>query len=421
MKKHILIFLIVLLLPAWAWGAAYTKYVDADAAAGGNGDIGTPFKTLDQVNTFINTTMSTSDTATIYFQYGDTFTHSSTSANGIQIRKSHITLDAYGTVSNGRPIITGQGLYPSSAGFYLIAAGNSGQETVSDVVIRNLEIGNTLSTGSSGGIVFNGNTSGGNTYSGYGLVENCYIHDCGWTAISLWYIDNSAGSASTAVVLNNNEITNCALKYNGLGGSPQSIDTCGSYSYNNICTNNLIYDSYREGIGACGFGLIKGNTIINPTSVGIYFSDYCTSHIVARDNLIFRDTNNSHASESADGFRFAYEGVNTSNNSVTIDIYNNVVIGLNYRGIYFKGLNGTIWGKIRVFNNTFIDNLTGSFGAQYSGMFSDVDIFNNTSIVYEAAAAHFHNAGNNTSYSAWSWGPNHFYGNTLPGSPIYVP
>jgi len=83
------VIVVFLLVSTYVWGATY--YVDADASAGGDGSLSTPWDTLSDIS------LSSGDT--VYLDRGDTWRESLT------ISTANVTISAYG--SGSLPIISG--------------------------------------------------------------------------------------------------------------------------------------------------------------------------------------------------------------------------------------------------------------------------------------------------------------------------
>lgn len=119
--KYIYSIIAVLLLAGQAWGADQNIYVDSDAAAGGDGTIGTPFDALSDLNwTTIAGYVAGGDTVYVNLARGSVFRETLTiGASGASGRP--ITIQAYGT--GDKPVIKGSDdigtwtAYESGAGF----------------------------------------------------------------------------------------------------------------------------------------------------------------------------------------------------------------------------------------------------------------------------------------------------------------
>ena len=413
----------MILVPS-AFGTDYEKYF----AAGGSGSTCSSESpcAFSSINDEIdNDYTSSGNTLTIYLKQGDTWTL--TSNTGIQVDKANITIDGgnYGTGANA--VIDGNNSYPNVQNTYVISVGEStAEETVSNVTIQNLTIQNVhdgvSSSPGGGGIIFNGNQHFGNT----ALVSNVTISKVGWAGITIYRVQNSGGS-SEAIKIENCVITQAGMYPKGAGGSsgwPQAIQTHDNYTYGHEVRYCKIYNTYSEGIGARGFSIVEYNVVSDTRSGNIYLgmgSGTCPSGIpnTVRYNLIWHDTNGTYSAINTPGIRLDDESPAVGNNSNNdIRIYGNIIIG-QYQGIDLRNReNGSSWGPIRVYGNTLIDN-NYNFVVAYNTLFNSVDIVNNASIIHNDAedACNHKNSWNIGSWNNWTWGANHWYGDSNPGSP----
>jgi hypothetical protein len=276
MKK--LLFLIGLFIftsPVWATDYAYYF------ATGGSGSTCSEELPCDPTyaQTKLDAFSSSGNTLTLYFNRGDTWTLTSTGP-AIDIDKSNVTVDAYGT--GDLPIIDGQGIYPStsSQNVYMISIGEGSGSNISNIYIKNIKIYNTHNTVSTdpggGGIIFAG-TSGGGYFTDTGSVENCEFEQLGWAAINIYRVPNSGGT-STAIKIENNFIDGvCWYPENAGVNGPQAINSNDGYSYGHEARYNVINLAHNEGIGAGGFSVVEYNSISDSDNPSIYFDPRSSS------------------------------------------------------------------------------------------------------------------------------------------------
>jgi hypothetical protein len=129
---------------AYYFGAAYTKYVDVSCNDGGNGNstdcdggADDAYNEISDVNTFLNT-LNAVDTATIYFNKGDTFTFTTPLLFGVSFASGadqvDITFDAYGT--GNAPILNNNAGSSSQANI----EAHAGETDIDSLTIQNLKL-----------------------------------------------------------------------------------------------------------------------------------------------------------------------------------------------------------------------------------------------------------------------------------------
>lgn len=456
-----IVMLIILLFPVCAEASTYTWYFSDDAAGNaagndttGNGTIGSPWKSLSKAQDMLDT-LTNSDTATLYFDRGDTWsiTQGYRSNYGTRITLESypsgwtdrfdavlwhdagtVTLDAYGT--GDRPIFDGGETWGET-----YPRAFSGRDLTDAVIlmkdrgectIRNLEIRNFFA----------------DLIRLYGAVDNVLIEDNKLTYAGTAGIrDGGITSAKHNITVQNNEVGYTALLY--FKYSNPSSDWCGAIHfigggesgagagvYDVVIKDNTVYRAGGEGIVACSFEgstvLIEGNIVSDTGHISVFSPTMQLDGGVSiiRNNIIYWTAEGRNLGYDSAGL-YVYDEVCDSgscdqnapgdtygdNSTAYHLIYNNLIVGGSY-GIWIMPSEDP-WGYIGIFNNTFIDN-TYSVRIGYNPSGSDVDIFDNTFIKYDLTGSHIYNPGS-YAMTGWTWGPNHWYGGTLPGSPYYVP
>jgi hypothetical protein len=429
MKKYLYIFL-VLSLTAIAGATDYTVYVDnsiSDTYSGSatpdctnynpstfacSGGSASAYNSLDDVDAFVASLSNGTDTATIYWRRGRTWTLTSNS-DAINIDKSDTTFDAYGT--GAKPIIDGDGSYPNLIGIPVIDVANNASAigNIENVFIKNLQIVNThdgSSTNEGGiGIRYTGTGTSEGHYIGGGGVQNCFISMTGAAAISLYRVP-----ATDPILIESNEITRANEYHRTTSASswPQTINTHDSYTYGHECRNNKIYNTFGEGIGCRGFDIVEYN-VVSDTSSSLLYMDMMSGSgsafsSIVRYNLGYFTNGKTH---SDPGITVNDENSTGNNTAIHDQIYGNIIIGALY-GIRIRNQAVTsAFGRTDVFNNTFIDNEKNIVFA-HTDYFNDVRFKNNSSIIHsdgESTCQHFSSFSVN-GWTNWDIGPNFFYG-----------
>jgi hypothetical protein len=429
MKKYLYIFL-VLSLTAIAGATDYTVYVDnsiSDTYSGSatpdctnynpstfacSGGSASAYNSLDDVDAFVDSLSNGTDTATIYWRRGRTWTLTSNS-DAINIDKSDTTFDAYGT--GAKPIIDGDGSYPNLIGIPVIDVANNASAigNIENVFIKNLQIVNThdgSSTNEGGlGIRYTGTGTSEGHYIGGGGVQNCFISMTGAAAISLYRVP-----ATDPILIESNEITRANEYHRTTSASswPQTINTHDSYTYGHECRNNKIYNTFGEGIGCRGFDIVEYN-VVSDTSSSLFYIDMMSGSgsafsSIVRYNLGYFTNGKTH---SDPGITVNDENSTGNNTAIHDQIYGNIIIGAIY-GIRIRNQAVTsAFGRTDVFNNTFIDNEKNIVFA-HTDYFNDVRFKNNSSIIHsdgESTCQHFSSFSVN-GWTNWDIGPNFFYG-----------
>jgi hypothetical protein len=402
----------------------------------GNGTQASPWRSLAKLNAMLDTLTNGTDSASIYLRRGDMWTL--TSNIGIQIDRSNVTIDAYG--SGPKPILSGGNYYPHIRnGFVITVANNS--SLASDYYVRNVSINNlriiNTHNGSEeeggGGIQFAGIPAVNGHYYGGGGIFNCEFHKIGWSAISIFRVPNNDGP-SNAIKIENNDISLvCEYpRWSSFQASwPQAIQTMDNYTYGHECRYNRLQDAYCEGIGATGFDIVEYNVVSNTKAPSIYMggpngNNNAPFSSVIRYNLVWGDLNGAYGRGE---IRVDDEGQAGDNSGIEIEIYGNIVVagvaGITIRNAPVDGnISWSSYGSLKVYNNLLIDNNTNIQAAQ-SNRFNNVEIKNNVFIINPDAVsasqhlAHWTRPGESEDWSGWTWGPNFWHGDTLPGTPFY--
>jgi hypothetical protein len=311
--KKILLILIILLFAGTAFAADYYFSQSTGNDTTGDGSISTPWQTIAKIN---STSFSPGDN--IYLKAGDTWTIGS-GESGIDIdwdgtEGNVITLTSYGT--GAKPIIdasaqTGDGTRGNGATEVCIYCSYDGGYTTVD----GLDLRGALNEYAMDG--YNGT-------NGHSIVTNCDFSGSGFSTEALirWSGDYNE--------ITNNTFTGGSSNYN------KHIEISGS-DYCVISGNEVINGA--SGGGAirmvhCAYGTIENNYIHGVSNGqtenwGIVFRDPydIDSYSVIRNNLI--------------------------------DLSDSVLTGDDVLGINFWNSTG-VDATIKIFNNTFIGNNSGS-------------------------------------------------------------
>ena len=407
--------------PASATPDCNTYNPSTGQCGGGTADA---YSSLRDVNAFLGT-VGNYETTSILFRRGKQWTLTSDS-DCITVNKSNVTIDAFG--SGAKPILDGKDKYPSqlsSANIPIgsaikVGGGTAGAFTnvhINNLNFRNMYPGN--------GITFSGDNPGGN-FRGPGSVRNCDFYNIGWTAAQIYQVPNTSGSAG-AIKFEYNNIDGAALfpATQDYVDHPQALTSNGRYNSDHEARYNVIRRVKGEGIGATGMRVVEYNTISGCMAPSIYFDAWSNSNAncVIRYNVIWRDAS---LNEPYDGLiKIADEVSSGDNTQTTVEVYGNIVAG-GFAGIMIANSpigtpdNYSPFGSIKVYDNTFIDNIH-NYLTLYNDRFNSVVIKNNVSIIHGDVQNNCSHAvaWSPGSWNNWTWGPNSFYGASLPGSPFY--
>jgi hypothetical protein len=434
----VLVLTIGLLSGEFVEAADYVRYVDTDISdkyfasaspdcnnyspefGGCGGGNAKAYRSLRDVNKFLSA-LSSSDTAVVYFKRDKIWTFTSND-DVINIRKSNVTLDAFG--DGNKPVLDGNNQYPTgvtASGIpyrFAIIVGEGAGQIVKNVSIRNLRIQN-MSPG--GGIKFSG-TASSQYFQGPGEVKDCELFNIGWSGIAIYRVPNDQGP-SGAIIIENNYLDKI-MTYRRLGS--QGIQSNDGYSYGHECRYNRVERVNNSGIGAGGFRIVEYNMVSNCDGPSIYV-DHATGgglnfSQVVRYNFIWEKSSGEFAGHSE--IRIDDERGLGDNTNTEIEVYGNIVVG-GYAGISIRNnpTDGKGWspfGSIKVYNNSFIDNKYNIL-TKHNERFNHVEIKNNAFIINSDVESSCTNSLNwsSGSWANWSWGPNLFVGKSLPNSPIF--
>jgi hypothetical protein len=363
-----------------------------------------PCKTLSKLNAKINSMTNNVDSANIYLKRGDTWTLTSNS-DAIDVDKSNITIDAYGT--GNKPVIDGNGLYPNtmnSTGVRPVGyAIHIGSDSISNIYIRNIRLYDMFG----GGIIYSGSSGA----RGPGGIQYCEFEKLGSTAINLYELPNTGGAA---VLIENNwiyDVSNFFATSDPSLGWPQAINS-NNHSYGHECRYNVIRDNYGEGIGCNGFDIVEYNVVADTKNPGIYCEPARNSgsrhSSIVRYNLVWQSSTGPYNST---GIRVYDEKVEGDNSDITYTIYGNTVVGRNV-GIGVRNPESNPFGGVYVYNNTLIDNNVNLVVQSPAG-FDELEIINNASVVNSSASKHYE-VWNSSAYpAATTIGPNFYEGDGI--------
>jgi len=240
-----LIIIYILLCAAPSFGAAYTKYV-ANAPTGSDsnsGDSGSPWETVARVNTFLNTLAAT-DTATVYFNKGDTFTFTSPLLYGVTFDSDadqvDLVFDAYG--SGAAPILN------NNCGSYnLTNIQLAGETDVDSITIQNIKLTRNDSNDSIASIWID-------DFEGNVVIDNVEIdgNGSGSAAMASGYACLMLRNIGGDITITNSTIYNCMQIYN----NPST-----GYDYHGIFLRGQIPAGKSSGTITIGGSAENGNTV----------------------------------------------------------------------------------------------------------------------------------------------------------------
>ena len=432
MKKSLftlttLIVFVFLLLPAWAGAATYTKYVATAGSDVATGDVGFPWATVAKVNDFIDATIAATDTLTVYFNKGDTWS----SGEGIGYHSgayadwpgtNTLTIDAYG--DGDLPVFDAHGI-----GRHVVEIADADLDTltiqnirfegqpadnrnaigeifyVDTVTIDNIEIdGHATGTGYLIG------DDGIKVFYGNGTVEykNCNIQNLGPDTIpmeqgtgvggdclALYIANKLSGSISVHDnIVHDINADSLQIRACVVSGSiyKNTFYNCGENAVDLKRTSNTeIYENefYREvgftGLG--GSGPDHAFVVIHPSEEGGYMTGrpYSSDNNIVRDNYIHDDPGGygvmipgtvlGYGCTGNKIYRNWFENmarwVNYRTGSQGTQFYNNICIDAIEYGVYENNNDPNC-----VFdNNTFINN--ASMGVMVQLAYSNSTYENN--------------------------------------------
>jgi len=399
------LFVALCFLPTISHATHYTRYVDAhvadiykasaepdcgtyDASTGQcEGGSGSSYKTTEDVNSFIKS-LASDDSATIYFQRGDTWYITSPSAV-LRITKQNVTFDAFG-----------RGALPKFDGNDVSWDGTKRQwmliVSAANVTVKNLE----LSEAYGDGVLLDQVSNSNITLSGLVISEIGYaaINFSRATHVTIEYCDISRSGLHSAAGPSTEP---------GVDDWPQAINVNTYGNSDNIIRYNKIYNIFGEGMG-CRGSVCEYNIVGPTTAVGIYSGQGAP---VIRYNLVWGNSDTTYAIHYMNGRKWVAGGIGSdcerASNSINgLRIYGNIVVGRG-GGISIKNSQGEAGATSTnglVYQNTLIDN--GENFSVTHAAYSTYTVKNNLSVVYDTTyASHISLSG---TPSTWTIGPNHW-------------
>lgn len=453
MKKLALVIIAVLFWAGEAVAATYTWYFSDDAvgnmAEGSDSNNGTsaltPFKSLSKAQDMLDT-LTSIDTATLYFDRGDTWTitaptRSFATANRITAWSSArdgvlwhdagtVIIDAYGAGS--KPVFDGEETFATCP--YIGGKNGTDGFIVTDdtgnLTIRNIEIKRFHGIG----VHYNFTTANN-------LIEYC----------KFTYFGNAAIKHSEFTEYSTGSVSDTTVQYNEVGytqmASDEAIDGCTSGwgnaisfkggedglasagAFNVTVRYNYVYNSYGEGIvvgsheHATATNIVEYNVIRDTKHVAIHTPS--TSHdagrVRVRYNLIYWTASQIALGFNSDGIYIYDEDPRTEaggggdNSTFDLEIYGNIVIN-GTKGIWISPVTDT-FGKIWIYNNTFIDNDRSVRADGYIAVPCTNGVFSNNACLYfTQTSAHLLFDGQSSYFSNWTMANNAYYGGTAPST-----
>jgi hypothetical protein len=232
-----------------------------------SGDFGAPWETTDKVDSFLSDTVTSSDTATFYFNRGDTWTVNLTAEVvdiPVGLDGATITFDAYGT--GDRPIFDGTDAAARAGKSWGIF--NNG---IDDTTFNNLHFKNVYASA-----IYAASKDAV-------TVDTVKVEQAGWQCVASY---DSTNFTITSVECD-------SAGYHGASG-PDPVESFGSgnpgcigISPGGTYQGNTVTDCYGEGIH-CGGSTCEYNVVGNSTGTGIYVDSHDNS--VVRWNLIWGST-----------------------------------------------------------------------------------------------------------------------------------
>ena len=399
-KRFLYILIISLVLVSPVFSADYYFADDgSDDASCSDCTSVSPCQTLAKIESCLNAGAGN----TAYLKMDDTWTVT-TNAERIIMTQSNSTIKAWPASGTNKPIINGGGTNFGGYNGYPLVGATGG---ITGIDIDGLHVHNSYSDG----IGLDGDSSS----AGDATIQNCTIHDIGWSAVNAYGWRNNIG---TITIKNNETYDICNYPEDQgwtTGGWPSSI-----YGVNLVAQYNKIYNVHGEGIICAGGDCtIEYNDISDTYSIPIYTDPFLKTigTDIIRYNLIWADTdgdNYAHVVSVVSAIRLDDEHPTSgTNTSTAIEIYGNVVVGSWYGGIDLRNRSGgSNWGSVKAYQNTFIDTQR-NYILSFAQLFNAIDIRNNISVVNsDIASSAVHMAvWNTTSYpESTTIGPNFWYG-----------
>ncbi|MCK5510096.1 right-handed parallel beta-helix repeat-containing protein, partial [Candidatus Parcubacteria bacterium] len=356
--------------------------------------------------------VDSSKTVNLYFKRGDTWSVNTVAVNktvchGFLVGATNpiVNIDAYG--SGAKPIFDGL-----VSNFSVAPASNSTTGPLfynrffefkrNNCSISNIEIKRVY-----GHAIF---LSNGN----YFTLDLSYIHHFGAGGISISSLTGGNNITVTKNVFN----TGQELYRYGLRSGWEAAIQLTAENYlveDNIIRYNIVYDIYGEGI-QCPNSLCEYNIVGDTGSIALNTSNHgwdAKTSIVRYNFVTMSDWGSSiydsFSGSSHIGIRAFDEHPGGDNSNADIQIYGNVVVNRKY-GIQLGSPidPGNPYGSVKVYNNTMID-CEANWCFSQPEEFSNVYIYNNSSIHYDRTGGHAINWDIVEGYSGWTFDYNHFY------------
>jgi hypothetical protein len=370
MKKLLFISLFTLL--CWFFtvdSQAATYYFADDGTDNGCTDWENPCLTLSRAEAIVGAASSGDK---ILFAEGDTWVITAR----FEVDTAGVTIGAFNksvsgaeitTDSANKPIFDAEDNYPTTKIALVHIQSNN-------CTVRNLDIRNGTSWD---GITWDDDYTPGNPASnqdqyplgGYGILVANSVS--GATVqynkvSSMWHGGIYTGSSVSSLLIDGNELTDNERWYKRANaGSTKptagwdgniSMAGCSDVGASANCTasNNLIYDSFGEGIGVGFSSYAENNTISDTSNASLYANG--KDHTVFRNNLVVHTTDSTyrksgqthHGGGVVVGTESGYGSVTDS------QIYNNILIN-GREGIRLKCADVAL-DDIKIYSNTLIDN-----------------------------------------------------------------
>ena len=403
-------------LPASA--ATYNWYFSNDSngnAVGndttGNGSASRPWKTLSKAQAQINT-LGSSDTANLFFDRGDTWILDTTKKKIYHfiVKKPgpRVHIDAYG--SGNRPVFDGSVSDFSTADAHDTSNGPLRWSRIFEFQVTNCSMSNVEIKNVYGHAVFL------NAADGFTLSRS-KIHNFGSAGITAKY---AYGIENCTIEHSEFNTGQQLLRYGLRTGWEAAITlTASGFGANSMCRNNLVrynlvYDIFGEGINAPN-STVEYNVVGDTGSIGINTSqhDFDALTAIVRYNLIImsdwsKSIYDGLKGSNPAGIRVFDEDVGGNNKAAKISVYGNIIINRSHGIWVFSSIDtNNPFGSVKIYNNTIIDSHSFNLNFLNPDEFLDVNIYNNSSILYDRTGSK--HANTVTIGSRWDIDHNHFW------------
>ncbi|MCK5292845.1 MAG: right-handed parallel beta-helix repeat-containing protein, partial [Thermoplasmata archaeon] len=248
----------------------------------------------------------------------------------------------------------------------------------------------------------------------YFTLDSSYIHHFGAGGVSI----SSSTGGNNITVTKNVFHTGQELYHYGLRSGWEAAIQLTAQDYiveDNIIQYNVVYDIYGEGI-QCPNSLCEYNIVGDTGSIALNTSNHGwdAKTTIVRYNIVTMSDWDSNIYDSLNGsspigIRVFDEHIGGDNSNADIQIYGNIIINAKY-GIKLGSPvdRGNPYGFVKIYNNTMID-CEANWCFSQPEEFSNVYIYNNSSIHYNKACAHIINWDISEGYNGWNISHNHFY------------